>query len=64
MRVGGNCLKYLKRGWNRKLGRGYKNFKKEGQAGARSRCLEGGTGTPLQTVLDSVDIKAPDLAEK
>ena len=30
MRVGGNCLKYLKRGWNRKPGRGYKDFKKMG----------------------------------
>ena len=30
---GGNCLKYLKRGWNRKEGRGNKNFKmKWGQA--------------------------------
>ena len=26
MRVGGNCLKYLKRGWNRKEGRGHKDF--------------------------------------
>ena len=29
MREGGwNCLKYLKRGWNRKEGRGNKDFKK------------------------------------
>ena len=27
---GGNCLKYLKRGWNRKEGRGNKDFKKGG----------------------------------
>ena len=26
----GNCLKYLKRGWNKKEGRGNKDFKKEG----------------------------------
>ena len=32
MRVegGGDCLKYLKRGWNRKMGRGNKYFKKGG----------------------------------
>ena len=29
----GNCLKYLKRGWNRKEGRGHKDYKKEGQVG-------------------------------
>ena len=28
MRLGGICLKYLKRGWNRKEGRGSKDFKK------------------------------------
>ena len=26
----GNCLKYLKRGWNRKEGRGNKDFIKRG----------------------------------
>ena len=31
MRVGGNCLKYLKMGWKRKEGRGNKDFKKGGQ---------------------------------
>ena len=30
---GGNCLKYLKRGWNRKEGRGNKYFKKEDNLG-------------------------------
>ena len=31
MREGrGNCLKYLKRGWNRTEGRGHKDFGKEG----------------------------------
>ena len=48
---GGNCLKYLKRGWNRKEGRGNKDFKKVGQAGPRGGCLKkGGAGTPLQTM--------------
>ena len=27
---GGNCIKYLKRGWNRNEGRGNKDFKKRG----------------------------------
>ena len=45
---GGNSLKYLKRGWNRKEGRGSKDFKKGGQAGSRGGCLKkGGNGTPL-----------------
>ena len=37
--VGGNCVKRLKRGWNRKEGRGNKKFLKkwggDGQAGSR-----------------------------
>ena len=41
MRVGGNCMKYLKRGWNRRVGRGKKDFKKgEGQAVSRGGCLK------------------------
>ena len=50
---GGSCLKYLKRRWNRKEGRGNKDFKKgEGQAGSRVGCLKkgGGAGIPLQTM--------------
>ena len=40
---GGNCVKYLKRGWNRKEGRGNKDFKKRGgQAGSRGECLKKG----------------------
>ena len=31
----GNCLKYLKRGWNRKKWCGNKNFKKGRQAGLK-----------------------------
>ena len=46
---GGNSLKYLKRGWNRKEGRGNKDFKKEGKAGSRCGCLkkEEGDWKPL-----------------
>ena len=41
MKVGGNYLKYLKRGWNRKEGRGHKDFKKMGgQAGSQGGCLK------------------------
>ena len=49
---GGDCLKYLKRRWNRKEGRGNKNLKKgRGQAGSRGGCLEKrGAGTPLRTM--------------
>ena len=39
---GGDCLKYLKRGWNRKEGKGHKDFKKGGQAGSTGRCLKKG----------------------
>ena len=42
---GGNCLEYLKRGWNRKEGRGHKDYKKEGQVGE-----VGGARTPLRTM--------------
>ena len=50
---GGNCVKYLKREWNRKEGRGNKDFKKGGgQAGSRGGCLKKGgwSGTPLRTM--------------
>ena len=30
---GGNCLKYLKRGWKRTEGKGHKDIKKEGKLG-------------------------------
>ena len=30
---GGNCLKYLKRGWNRKDGKGNNDLKKGGKLG-------------------------------
>ena len=41
---GGKCLKYFKRGWNRKEGRSSKDLKKKGQAGSGTQgggCLEG-----------------------
>ena len=45
---GGNCLKYLKRWWNRKEGKGNKDFKKEGGQGVGA--LKRGAGTPLRTM--------------
>ena len=54
---GGNCLKYLKRGWNRTEGRGHKDFKKRGvQAGSRGGCLKKGegAGTTLRTMNDLI----------
>ena len=46
VRVGVSCVKYLKRGWNRKEG-GSKDFKKRGQARSRCRCLKKGSWNPL-----------------
>ena len=39
---GGNCLKYIKRGWNRKEGRGNKDFKKGAKLGKVVGALRGG----------------------
>ena len=39
---GGNGLNYLKKGWNRKEGKGHKDLKKGGQAGSRGGCLKKG----------------------
>ena len=47
----GNCLKYLKRGWNRKEGRGNKDLKKMGNLGQGVGALKRGTGTPLRTMV-------------
>ena len=50
---GGNCLKYLKGGWNRTEERGHKDFKRRGQAGARwwGGLKKGaGAGTPFSLV--------------
>ena len=42
MWVGGDYLKYLKKGWNGTEGRGHKDFKKGGQAGSRGGRLKKG----------------------
>ena len=43
----GNCLKYLKRGWNKEEGRGNKDFKK-GASWVKEGCLENkGSWNPL-----------------
>ena len=50
---GGNCLKYLKRWWERKEERESKDFKKRGGlGGSRGGCLKKGegAGTPLRTM--------------
>ena len=51
---GGNCIEYLKRGWNRKEVRENKDFTKGGQAGSMGECLQKGkwpnrcgTGFPI-----------------
>ena len=45
MRVGGNCLKHLKWGWNRKEGRETKIFKNGGRLGHGVGALKrGGEG--------------------
>ena len=44
-------LKYLKRGWNRKEGRGDKDFKSGGKLGQGMGALKKrGTGIPLPTM--------------
>ena len=54
MREGeGNCLKYPKKGWERKEGRGHKDFRR-GRAGRKldrgKGALKRGAGTPLRTM--------------
>ena len=48
-----NCLKYLKREWNRKEGKGNKVFEKCEQSGSRGGCLKKWVwaGSPLKTML-------------
>ena len=48
----GGCLKYLKRGWNRKEGRETKILKRAASWVKRLEVgvLKGGTGTPLETM--------------
>ena len=52
VREGEDCLKYLKRGWNRKEGKGNKDLKKGGQLGQGVGALKmgRGAGTLLQTI--------------
>ena len=59
IRAGGVCcVKYLKRGWNRREGRGIKNFKKVGQAESRGGCLKKrGAGTSLQAMSKQAQFK-------
>ena len=69
---GRNCLKYLKRGWNRKEGGGHKDLEKGGQAGSGGGCLKKGVGwNPLmnygyreyhQSVLSNVEINNLNVA--
>ena len=63
-----NCLKHLKRGWNRKEGRRNKTvIKGRGQAGSRDGCLKKGgrTRTPLRTMTESVSrIEGEKLSAK
>ena len=46
--MGGDCLKYLKRGWNKKEGRGNKDFEKVGggKLGQGVGALKGGGVKP------------------
>ena len=49
---GGNYLKYLKRGWNKKEGRRNKDFKSAGGKLSQGvSALKKGAGTPLRTML-------------
>ena len=41
---GGNCLKYVKGGWNRTERRGHKDFKKGGKLGQGMGALKKGGG--------------------
>ena len=49
---GGNCPKYLKQGWDRKEGRGKKDFKKGGKLGQEVGALKNRwAGSHLQTMI-------------
>ena len=48
---GGNCLKYLERGWNKKEGRGHKD-----KLGHGVGALKGGAETPLRTMISTVRV--------
>ena len=50
--AGEDCLKYPKRGWNRKEGRGNKDFKKGAYLSQGVVALKRGGGNPLRTMAD------------
>ena len=52
-----NQLKYFKRGWNRKEGRGHKDL--EGKQGQGVGALKGWAGTPLQIMFDRLQNVLP-----
>ena len=55
---GGNCLKYLKRGWNRTEGREHKDFKKGAKLGQGVGALKRGGGwNPLTNYVKAYAIK-------
>ena len=59
---GGNCLKDLKRGWNRKEGRLNKDFKKGGKLGQRVGVLKGrGLEPPYKLCAHSTKTKICDV---
>ena len=59
MRVGGDCLKYFKRGGTEKRGGETKIFKKGGKLGKGVGALKRGAGTSLWTMpmLDEIESK-------
>ena len=49
---GDNCLKYLRKGWNRKEGGNTNILKRGGKLGEGVGALKRGAGTPLRTMQD------------
>ena len=50
---GENCLKHLKRGWNRKEGRANKDFLKGGKLGQGAGALKRGSWNPLPNYVNN-----------
>ena len=57
----GNCLKYLKRVWNRTEGRGHKDFKKGGHAGSRGGYFKKGDRNHLTNYGKECIFQAKDI---
>ena len=58
----GDCLKYLKRGWNRKEGRGNKDFKKGGgKLGQGVGDLKRGSWNPLTNYDKDLSVRLSQL---